>query len=166
VTILKTSDPSEPSRDVDVPDASKREAARFTVSYSSVWKDGRFSGDAYTVTPDQVSKTPESGEYLEKGGFAIRGDRTYFRDVAVGVAVGIACEPHTRVLGGPPEAIVPRVETHVEVEPGRYAQNDVGKRIYRTFRERFADTSFVRKVASPDLIQEFLPPGGSRTKND
>ncbi|WP_135807042.1 ribosome rescue protein RqcH [Halorussus marinus] len=166
VTILKTSDPSEPSRDVDVPDASKREAAQFAVSYSSVWKDARFSGDAYMVTPDQVSKTPESGEYLEKGGFAIRGDRTYFRDVAVGVAVGIACEPHTRVLGGPPEAIVPRVETHVEVEPGRYAQNDVGKRIYRTFRERFEDTSFVRKVASPDLIQEFLPPGGSRTKDD
>ncbi|WP_435174988.1 ribosome rescue protein RqcH [Halorussus sp. AFM4] len=166
VTILKTSDPSEPSRDVDVPEQSKREAAQFAVSYSSVWKDSRFSGDAYVVTPDQVSKTPESGEYLEKGGFAIRGDRTYFRDVAVGVAVGIACEPHTRVLGGPPSAVVPRVETHVEVEPGRYAQGDVAKRIYRKFRERFADTSFVRKVASPDLIQEFLPPGGSRMKEE
>ena len=162
VTILKTSDPSEPSRDVDVPEASRQEAAQFAVSYSSVWKDGRFAGDAYVVTPDQVSKTPESGEYLEKGGFAIRGDRTYFRDVEVGVAVGIACEPHTRVLGGPPSAIVPQVETHVEVEPGRYAQNDTAKRIYRLFRERFEDTSFVRKVASADLIQEFLPPGGSR----
>ncbi|NEU56237.1 ribosome rescue protein RqcH [Halorussus sp. MSC15.2] len=166
VTILKTSDPSEPSRDVDVPDRSKQEAAQFAVSYSSVWKDSRFTGDAYVVTPDQVSKTPESGEYLEKGGFAIRGDRTYFRDVAVGVAVGIACEPHTRVLGGPPSAIVPQVETHVEVEPGRYAQNDIAKRIYREFRERFADTSFVRKVASPDLIQEFLPPGGSRMQEE
>jgi hypothetical protein len=162
VTILKTSDPSEPSRGVDVPEESKREAAQFAVSYSSVWKDSRFSGDAYVVTPDQVSKTPESGEYLEKGGFAIRGDRTYFRDVAVGVAVGISCEPHTRVLGGPPSAVVPQVETHVEVEPGRYAQNDTAKRIYRLFRERFADTSFVRKIASADLIQEFLPPGGSR----
>jgi predicted ribosome quality control (RQC) complex YloA/Tae2 family protein len=162
VTILKTSDPSEPSRDVDVPEESKREAAQFAVSYSSVWKDSRFSGDAYVVTPDQVSKTPESGEYLEKGGFAIRGDRNYFRDVAVGVAVGISCEPHTRVLGGPPSAVVPQVETHVEVEPGRYAQNDTAKRIYRLFRERFGDTSFVRKIASADLIQEFLPPGGSR----
>ncbi|UPW00655.1 NFACT family protein [Halorussus gelatinilyticus] len=166
VTVLKTSDPSEPSRDVDVPERSKREAAQFAVSYSSVWKDSRFAGDAYMVTPDQVSKTPESGEYLEKGGFAIRGDREYFRDVEVGVAVGISCEPHTRVLGGPPEAIVPQVETHVAVEPGRYAQNDIAKRIYRAFRERFADTSFVRKVASPDLIQEFLPPGGSRMKEE
>jgi hypothetical protein len=162
VTILKATGPSEPAREVDFPDSSIDEAAQFAVSYSSVWKEGRFADDAYSVTPDQVSKTPESGEFLEKGGFAIRGDRTYHRDVEVGVAVGITCEPRTGVIGGPPSAIVSRAETSVEIEPGRYAQNDVAKRIYRTFRERFADTAFVRKVASPDLIQEFLPPGGSR----
>ncbi|WP_227353932.1 ribosome rescue protein RqcH [Haladaptatus salinisoli] len=162
ITVLKTSDPSEPSKDVDVPERSQREAAQFAVSYSSVWKDGRFSGDAYAVSPEQVSKTPESGEYLEKGGFAIRGDRTYFRDVPVGVAVGIAVEPNTRVVGGPPSAIESQVETSIEIEPGQYAQNDAAKRLYREFRNRFEDTSFVRKVASPDLIQEFLPAGGSR----
>ncbi len=162
VTILKAAGPSEPAREVDFPESTIEETARFAVSYSSVWKEGRFADDAYSVTPDQVSKTPESGEYLEKGGFAIRGDRTYYRDVEVGVAVGITCEPTTRVIGGPPSAVVPRAETAVEVEPGRYAQNDAAKRIYRVFRERFTDTAFVRKIASPDLIQEFLPPGGSR----
>ncbi|MFB6308009.1 MAG: ribosome rescue protein RqcH [Haloarculaceae archaeon] len=163
VTVLKATGPSESAPDdLTIPDRSKQEAAQFAVSYSSVWKDGKFAGDAYMVEPDQVSKTPESGEYLEKGGFAIRGDRTYFRDVAVGVAVGIACEDETRVIGGPPDAITPRVETSIEVEPGRYAQNDIAKRLYRAFRERFADQSFVRSVASPDQIQEFLPPGGSR----
>ncbi|WP_336363979.1 ribosome rescue protein RqcH [Halalkalicoccus salilacus] len=162
VTILKATGPSEPAKEVEFPDSSIREAAQFAVSYSSVWKDGRFADDAYSVDPDQVSKTPESGEFIEKGGFVIRGDRTYHRDVEVGVAVGITCEPTTRVIGGPPSAIAPRAVTSIEVEPGRYAQNDMAKRIYRTFRERFADTAFVRKVASPDLIQEFLPPGGSR----
>ncbi len=161
-TVLKATGPSEPARDVDVPESSREEAARFAVSYSSVWKDGRFSGDAYLVGHDQVSKTPESGEYLEKGAFAVRGDRTYYRDVAVGVAVGVAVEPETRVVGGPPSAIEEQVATAVRVEPGQFAQADVGKRIYRAFRERFADTSFVRKVASPDRIQHFLPPGGSR----
>jgi predicted ribosome quality control (RQC) complex YloA/Tae2 family protein len=161
VTVLKATGPSEPTRDVDIPDRSKAEAARFAVSYSSVWKDGRFAGDAYVVSPDQVSKTPESGEYLEKGGFAVRGDRTYFRDVPAEVAVGVACEPETRVLGGPPSAVEPRVATSVRLTPGRYAQNDAAKRVYRELRGRFADDSFVRKVASPDLIQEFLPPGGS-----
>ncbi|MCL7417315.1 MAG: NFACT family protein [Halalkalicoccus sp.] len=162
VTVLKATGPSEPARDVEFPDSSVREAAQFAVSYSSVWKEGRFADDAYSVDPDQVSKTPESGEYIEKGGFVIRGDRTYHRDIEVGVAVGITCEPTTRVIGGPPSAIVPRAETAIEVEPGRYAQNDMAKMLYREFRERFNDTAFVRKVASPDLIQEFLPAGGSR----
>jgi predicted ribosome quality control (RQC) complex YloA/Tae2 family protein len=160
-TVLKATGPSEPARDVDIPDGSLEEAAQFAVSYSSVWKDGRYAGDAYMVTPDQVSKTPESGEYLETGGFAVRGDRTYFRDVAAEVAVGIQTEPETRVIGGPPSAVEPRAATSVRLRPGRYAQNDAAKRCYRELRGRFADESFVRKVASPDRIQEFLPPGGS-----
>ncbi len=162
VTVLKATGPSEAARDVDVPESDRRQAAQFAVSYSSVWKDGAFAGDVYEVDPDQVSKTPESGEYLEKGGFAVRGDRTYYRDVEVGVAVGITCEPETRVVGGPPEAVEPRAETAIRIEPGRYAQNDVAKLLYREFRDRFADTAFVRKVASADRIQEFCPPGGSR----
>jgi predicted ribosome quality control (RQC) complex YloA/Tae2 family protein len=166
VTILKATGPSEPTREVEIPDESLEEAAQFAVSYSTVWKNGRFAGDVYMASPDQVSKTPESGEYLEKGGFAIRGDRTYFRDTPVGVAVGITCEPETRVIGGPPSAIADRTETAITVEPGQYAQNDAAKRLYRAFRERFADTSFVRKVASPDLIAEFLPPGGSRVADN
>ena len=67
-----------------------------------------------------------------------------------------------RSIGGPPSAIEPRAETSVRLEPGQYAQNDIAKRVYRTFRERFEDTSFVRKVASADRVQEFCPPGGSR----
>jgi predicted ribosome quality control (RQC) complex YloA/Tae2 family protein len=161
-TVLKATGPSEPTRDVSVPDRSAEEAATFALSYSSVWKDGVFAGDVYMVDSDQVSKTPESGEYLEKGGFAIRGDRTYFEDTPVGVTVGITCEPETRVVGGPPSAIEPKVATSVKLEPGKFAQNDVAKRVYRELRGRFTDESFVRKVASPDLIQEFLPPGGSR----
>jgi len=166
-TVLKATGPSESySEDVTIPESSIEEAAQFAVSYSSVWKEGRFAGDVYEVASDQVSKTPESGEYLEKGGFAIRGDRTYHRDTPVGVAVGITCEPETRVVGGPPSAIEPKAETTIEVEPGRFAQNDVAKRLYREFKTRFADQSFVRKVASPDLIQEFLPPGTSRMADD
>ncbi|MFP4626565.1 MAG: ribosome rescue protein RqcH [Natronomonas sp.] len=166
VTVLKATAPDERATDVSIPDTSREEAARFAISYSSVWKEGAFAGDVYEVAPEQVSKTPESGEFIEKGSFVIRGDREYYRDVAVGVAIGIKCEPDTRVVGGPPSAIEPRTATAVRLEPGRYAQNDIAKRIYREFRDRFEDTSFVRKVASPDKIQEFCPPGGSRMVDD
>ncbi|XVH31935.1 ribosome rescue protein RqcH [Haloferacaceae archaeon DSL9] len=164
VTILKATGPSEPAREVDFAESTLREVAQFAVSYSSVWKDGRFAGDAYMVEPEQVSKTPESGEFLEKGAFAIRGDRTYFNDVGADLAVGITCEPDTRVIGGPSSAVETHAETSIALQPGMYAQNDMAKLCYREFRERFADESFVRKVASPDKIQEFLPAGGSEMR--
>ena len=166
VTVLKATGPSESSREVAFPDSSLREAAQFAVSYASDWKEGRFAGDAYEVDPSQVSKTPESGEYIEKGGFVIRGDRTYYRDVACEAAVGVQVEGETRVIGGPPSAIEPRVATSVRLRPGQYAQNDAAKLVYRKLRERFADQTFVRKVASPDKIQEFLPAGGSEIVDD
>ncbi|ELY94739.1 ribosome rescue protein RqcH [Natrialba taiwanensis] len=167
VTVLKATDPSEASSaDIELPESSIEEAAQFAVSYASVWKDGRYAGDVYAVDSDQVTKTPESGEYLEKGGFAVRGDRTYYRDTPVGAAVGIQCEPYTRVIGGPPAAIEESAETTIELEPGRYAQADAAKRLYRRFRERFEDETFVRKIASPDRIQHFMPPGGSRISED
>ncbi|ERG96862.1 ribosome rescue protein RqcH [Haloquadratum walsbyi] len=161
ITILKASGPSEPAEPIELTAETRREAAQFAISYSSIWKEGRYADDAYVVTPDQVSKTPESGEYIEKGSFVIRGDRTYLRDVAAEVAIGLQCADETQVIGGPPSAIEDRVPTTIRVRPGRYAQNDAGKLVYREFRDRFNDESFVRKIASPDKIQEFLPPGGS-----
>jgi len=161
VTLLKAAGPSESADPVDFSEETLREAAQFAVSYSSDWKDGRGAGDAYMVEPDQVSKTPESGEYIEKGSFVIRGDRTYFEDVPCRIAVGVQCEPVTQAIGGPPSAIVDRAATSVTLEPGMYAQNDAAMMVYRELKGRFADQSFVRKVASADQLQEFLPPGGS-----
>ena len=161
VTILKATGPSEAAKDIDFPESTLQQAATFAVSHSSVWKAGQYSGDVYMVDPDQVSKTPESGEYIEKGSFVIRGDRTYFDDTAVDLAVGIQCEPQTRVVGGPSEAVAENAAALLRLQPGKYAQNDMAKMCYRQLRERFADESFIRKVASPDLIQEHLPAGGS-----
>ncbi len=163
VTVLKATDPSEASSaEIELPATSHEEAAQFAVTYASVWKDGRYAGDVYAVDADQVTKTPESGEYLEKGGFAVRGERTYYDDTPVGCAVGIQCEPYTRVIGGPPSAIDAHAATTIPLEPGRYAQADTAKRLYRRFRDEFTDERFVRKIASPDRIQQFMPPGGSR----
>ncbi len=161
VTILKATGPSEPAKDVEFSEETLRQAATFAVSHSSVWKAGQFAGDAYMVEPDQVSKTPESGEYIDKGSFVIRGDRTYFDDIGVDLAVGIQCEPQTRVVGGPTDAVAAAAETHLRLQPGKYAQNDMAKLCYRQLKARFSDETFVRKVASADLIQEHLPAGGS-----
>ncbi len=144
-----------------VPESTVQEAAQFAVSYSSIWKAGLAAGDCYAVKGDQVSKTPEHGEFLKKGGFVIRGERQYFNDTPLGLAVGIS---DGMLIGGPTSAVRPRVDPGVEIEPGEYNADDLAKRIYRFFSEKVEDRAYLKSIASVDQIVQFLPPGGSRTK--
>lgn len=161
VVILKASRPSEPATAVEFDEATLAQVAQFTISSSSVWKAGVFAGDVYMVSADQVSKTPESGEYIEKGSFVIRGQRTYFRGVATEAAVGVQTDPVTQVIGGPPEAVEARTVESARLQPGQYAADDVAKLLYRRFKEAFADERFIREIASPDQIVHHVPPGTS-----
>ncbi len=140
------------------------EAACFVVSYSSIWKSGQFSGDCYWIRPEQVSKTPESGEYLKKGSFVIRGDRNYYRDIPVGAAVALELDGYTRVIGGPVSAVRERGKHVIEVVPGKFNQNDIAKKIYKTYVDILKDNNFVKQIASPDKIAMMLPPGESDIK--
>ncbi len=148
----------------EVPETTLQETAQFVVSYSSVWKSGQFSGDCYWIKPEQVSKTPESGEFLNKGSFVIRGDRNYYRDVQVGVAIGLELKGETRVIGGPVSAVWNHAKHVIEVVPGKFNQNDISKKISRIYVGELKDVQFLKQIASPDLIAMMLPPGESDIK--
>ncbi|MCG7853314.1 MAG: NFACT RNA binding domain-containing protein, partial [Methanosarcinaceae archaeon] len=148
----------------EVPETTLQEAAEFVVSYSSIWKAGQFSGDCYWIRPDQVSKTPESGEYVRKGAFIIRGDRNYYRDVQLGIAIGLELKGETRVIGGPVSAVKKHASNVIEVMPGKFNQNDLSKKIYRIYVDELKDVQFTKQVASPDQIARMLPPGESDIK--
>ncbi len=148
----------------EVPGTTLVEAAQFTVSYSVIWKSGQASGDAYWVLPEQVSKTPEHGEYVGKGAFVIRGQRNYYKDVMLGAALGLILDEEKRLIGGPVSVVRKRAQFVMEIEPGEFEQNDLSKKIYRMLNERFEDKRLIKDIASPDKIAMFLPPGGSRVK--
>ncbi|MBP1909845.1 ribosome rescue protein RqcH [Methanolobus bombayensis] len=167
--VFHTQDPGAPITLIktlgkDIPEQTLHETAQFVVSYSSVWKSGQFSGDCYWIKPEQVSKTPETGEYLKKGSFVIRGERNYFRDVQVNAAIGLELEGNTRVIGGPGSAVRKHGQHVVEVVPGKYNQNDIAKKIYKLYVEKLKEPNFVKQIASPDKIAMMLPPGESDIK--
>ena len=60
----------------EVPPTDIEEAGSFVICHSNAWKD-KAPDYAYWVRPDQVSKTTESGEYVQKGAFIIRGKKNY-----------------------------------------------------------------------------------------
>ncbi|WP_406670343.1 NFACT RNA binding domain-containing protein [Methanolobus sp. ZRKC4] len=157
ITVIKT-------QGEDVPEQTLNETAEFVVSYSSIWKSGQFSGDCYWVKPEQVSKTPESGEYLKKGSFVIRGERNYYRDVQVAAAVALELGAETRVIGGPLSAVKAHGKHVVEITPGKFNQNDIAKKIYKIYVDKLKEVNFVKQIASPDKIAMMIPPGESDIK--
>ncbi len=148
----------------EVPETTLLEAAQFTVSYSGIWKSGQAGGDAYWVLPEQVSKTPEPGEYVAKGAFVIRGKRNYYNDVLLGAALGLLMNEEKKLIGGPVSAVKKKAQFVIEIEPGEFNQNDLSKKIYRMLNDRFEDKKLIKAIASPDRIAMFLPPGGSKVK--
>ncbi|MFA5253182.1 MAG: ribosome rescue protein RqcH [Methanoregula sp.] len=139
------------------------EVAQFAASYSGAWRSGHFSADVFSVRPDQVSKTPESGEYISRGSFIIRGERTYYRDVPLAVGIGLVLEPQAAVIGGPPEVIRSRTKTVVEIRPGQFEPNDVAKKVLRSLKEHIApeEQKLLKGILNTESVAAFVPPGGS-----
>ncbi|HEX59420.1 MAG TPA: fibronectin-binding domain-containing protein [Methanomicrobia archaeon] len=147
----------------EVPERSLHEAAQFAAAYSSMWKHGFAEADCYCVAATQVSKTPESGEYIKKGSFIVRGQRRYFK-VPLRLCIGLEINEETRLIAGPPQAVRQRAKYCVEIEPGDVERAELSKRIFDVFMEKVSDVEkrLVRQIASPDEIAKVLPPGRAR----
>ena len=139
------------------------EVAQFAASFSGAWKSGHFSADVYFVRPDQVSKTPEAGEYVSRGSFIVRGERTYERGTPLGTAIGFQTGPEIAVIGGPPQAVEKRAKYYVLLKPGQYEPNDTAKKVLRLLREQIPEGEWksYKAVLNTEAVAAFVPPGGS-----
>ncbi|MDI9619764.1 MAG: ribosome rescue protein RqcH [Candidatus Nezhaarchaeota archaeon] len=139
-----------------------QEAAQFAASYSKAWKVGLGSVDVYWVYGRQVSKTPQSGEYLPKGSFMVRGLRSYLRGVELKVAVGLKVEEGREfyVVSGPPQALKGWAEFYVTLVPGDGDRGRTAVRIAKIFNERLRSLGFGDSYIRADDVLKFLPIGG------
>lgn len=83
----------------------RHEAALFAAAFSSAWKIGASEVDAYCVKKGQVGKHA-SGGFVGKGGFAIAGEREWFRKMKLEVFIGwqkgiVTCAPKKGLLEKP-----------------------------------------------------------------
>jgi len=139
------------------------EVAQFAASYSGAWRSGHFSADVFSALPSQVSKTPESGEFISRGSFIIRGDRTWYRNVPLAAGIGLMLEPHTAVIGGPPAVVKAKTRIAVELRPGQFEQNDVAKKVLRILKGKVTpeEEKALKAVLNTEQVAAFVPPGGS-----
>lgn len=129
-------------------EATLREACTFSLVHSKAWSAGLAAGSAYWVLPEQVSKEPESGEYLPRGAFVIRGKRNYLKDLPLRIGVGeVSVEGHRKVMAGPVEAVAAQAAKVVVLVPAKTSKDAVS----RDLAKRFA--------VPIEEIARVLPPG-------
>jgi hypothetical protein len=105
--------------------------------------------------------SPESGEYVSRGAFIVRGERTWFRNLPLEVAIGVIAGDQPEVIGGPPSVVSARTKRYVRIRPGQFNPNDAAKKVLRSLREQAGDDPALHHVLKIEAVAAFIPPGGS-----
>lgn len=125
-------------------------AGQFAVCASRAWRQGA-QGSAYWVTPAQVSKTPNSGEFVPRGAWMVHGRRNAMEALPLEWAVGLvrmrgdgspvpagAPDPEGRIFpklaGGPPQGLRPFAKGLLRIVPGETDPNDAAQALAERFQ--------------------------------
>jgi predicted ribosome quality control (RQC) complex YloA/Tae2 family protein len=132
-----------------VTEKTLHEACEFAVATSRAWNAKIGSAAGYWVLPEQVSKTPQSGEFLAKGAFVIRGRRNYSNKLQIKLGVGeTEIEGSRKIMCGPESAVRARCSKFVMIIPGGTDKDEFARKLSDLFEVPIEE------------IQAILPPGG------
>lgn len=126
------------------------ETAIAVAVYSKAWKSGHTTADVFYVLPEQVSKEAQSGEYMSKGSFMVRGKKTFFHpqlEYAIGLVDAV-------IIGGPVSVVESKTQNYVVIVPGGdEKKSSLAKKVKAKL-----------KGGDLDDIIKFLPAGGGNIK--
>ncbi|MFX1346583.1 MAG: ribosome rescue protein RqcH [Promethearchaeota archaeon] len=158
------------------------ETAEFVASYSRAWKEGWGAVDVFYVEPPQVSKSPPSGEYLQKGSFIISGKKNFIKNVKTELTIGlklIELSDRTneerqiffpKIISGPEIAIKNQTNHFISIIPSKSSSLTTGKlaKEIKAFYLGNVDRELKKwvELLSIDDILLFLPSGSSMIKLD
>jgi predicted ribosome quality control (RQC) complex YloA/Tae2 family protein len=174
LTIVKNPDKKEFSEEVI------QETANFVASYSRAWKESWGVVDVFHVQPEQVSKTPPTGEYLPKGSFMMSGKKQIIKDAKTELAIAleiVELEPTNRdelrvlypkIICGPMNAIKSHKKENILIinpSKGGLSKGKLAKEIKSYFIKNASDDlkKWI-KLLSVDEIVLRLPSGPSVMK--
>jgi len=128
-----------------IPQMTIEEAAQFTACHSRAWKQGMGYLEVFSAKPDQLSKTPNPGEFLPKGAFMVRGKVTYYSP-RLELAVGKL--PDGKIMIAPRTAIEEHCPEGWIILQGNEKTSDVAKELAKKLE------------CHPDELIPQLPAGG------
>jgi predicted ribosome quality control (RQC) complex YloA/Tae2 family protein len=162
----------------EIPNNSIIETANFVASYSVAWKENWGIVDVFYVLPEQVSKTPPTGEFLPKGSFMISGKKNLIKNAKTELALTLEFlkmkneseqEPqfyYPKILCGPTSAFNKK-NNLIIIEPSK--SGDTKGRLAKEIKAYFLSNLETEKrkwakILPLDDIILVLPNGTSKIK--
>lgn len=110
----------------EIVEESKVQGCHLSVRYSKAWNAKVGSAGAYWVLPDQVSRTAQSGEFVAKGSFIVRGKKNMVDKLPlVGAAGTIYVEGVPKIMFGPESAVAAICKgSYFRIRPGKTKKSD------------------------------------------
>ncbi len=134
-------------------DQELRESCQFALAQSKSWIAALSEGTAFWVYPDQVSKTPNPGEFVPRGAFIVRGKRNYEHHLPIELAVGeMYFQGSRKIMCGPVECFA-NSDRYMVIRPGKNTgrkSNEMAKRF----------------DVPEEEISRILPPGDFEIKSE
>ena len=124
------------------------EGAQLAIAWSRAWGSGGAAATAFHARPAQVSKQTESGESIGRGAFVVRGQRTWYRDVPMEIAIGFATINNIPIpVSGTAAGVSKICQRWALIKPGREKKETIANRIAKA-----------TGLAQDDVLSA-LPPG-------
>jgi len=155
------------------------ESAVFVASYSRAWKENWGVIDVFYVDPDQISKSPPSGEFLQKGSFIISGKKNFIKNVKTELTIGLKFSEiesgdinskilYPKIICGPESAIKKQTQIVISLIPSKSSgikKGKIGKDI-KSYFINIVEEKLKKWVhlLSIDEILLYLPNGLSKFK--
>lgn len=119
--------------EAEIDDEVTEIAATMALAWSRAWNGGGAHGTVFWVKPGQVSKSAETGEYVGKGAFVIRGQRTWYKDIDLRLGLGlVAINGIPLLMASTVEHIAETCTRYIIVTPGREKKESIANKIYRS----------------------------------
>lgn len=143
------------------------EAAIYAASYSKAWKEGLAAVDVFYTRADNISLSPPSGTYLEKGAFIVL-KKEVIKNVKLELAVGMRLSKDGNsvsvLIQSVPSTIAEALLDHYcIIRPGKQDKNAVAKFIHKYLVEKLTerapncDERIAARVIKIEKVSELIP---------
>ena len=142
-----------------------RQGCQFALAQSKAWIAALSEGSAFWVYPDQVSKTPNPGEFVPRGAFIIRGKRNYEYHLPIELVVGeVYYQGSRKVMCGPADCFKD-CDRYFVIRPGRGKGGRKSSEMAKRFQVPEEEISRILPPGDVEIVREVWP-SDNEAEND